>query len=196
MNFNQIVFETSFGRPDQLTASDLPEIAFAGRSNVGKSSMINRVFGRKGLARVSASPGKTATINFFKLAPLRFVDLPGYGFARVSKAERERWGDLMESYFSGQRNIRLVFSLIDFRHLPSADDLSMLSFLKQTGLPFMVVLTKADKLKPAARREMRAELDGVLQEYGALEIVEFSAENGEGVERLRAILDRIEKELL
>ena len=112
MNFNQIEFETSFGRPDQFFESDMPEIAFVGRSNVGKSSMINRVFGRKNLARVSSSPGKTATINFFKLENLRFADLPGYGFAKVSKQEREKWGDLMEAYFASDRRNRLGGSLL------------------------------------------------------------------------------------
>lgn len=196
MNFNQIAFETSFGRPDQLTVSDMPEIAFAGRSNVGKSSMINRVFSRKNLARVSSSPGKTATINFFKLPPLRFVDLPGYGFARVSKEEQKRWGDLMESYFQSGRNIRLVLLLLDFRHLPSQDDHFMLSFLKESGFPFAVVLTKTDKLKSTERARLREQFDNYLVDFAPQQIVEFSSETGEGTEELRDIFQKIANEVL
>ncbi len=189
MNFNQIEFETSFGRPDQFFESDCPEIAFVGRSNVGKSSMINRVFSRKNLARVSSSPGKTATINFFKLGNLRFADLPGYGFAKVSKEERAKWGNLMESYFAGDRQIELVLSLIDFRHLPSKDDLTMINFLIDAEIPFVVVLTKTDKLSKKERIEMRKKIEDALNIEGCF--IEFSAETGEGVEEIRALFEEI-----
>lgn len=189
MNFNQIEFETSFGRPDQFFESDCPEIAFVGRSNVGKSSMINRVFSRKNLARVSSSPGKTATINFFKLGNLRFADLPGYGFAKVSKEERAKWGSLMESYFAGDRQIELVLSLIDFRHLPSKDDLTMINFLIDAEIPFVVVLTKTDKLSKKERIEMRKKIEDALNIEGCF--IEFSAETGEGVEEIRALFEEI-----
>ena len=109
MNYHNVVFETSFGKASQLIASDLVEIAFAGRSNVGKSSLINKIFNRRALARVSAVPGKTATINFFKLENVRFADLPGYGYAKVSQGEKERWSDLIEAYFNSDRQIGLVF---------------------------------------------------------------------------------------
>lgn len=193
MNFNQIQFETSFGRPDQFFESDMPEIAFVGRSNVGKSSMINQVFSRKNLARVSSSPGKTATINFFKLENLRFADLPGYGFARVSKQEKERWGSLMDAYFSTGRNIELVLSLIDIRHLPSQDDLVMIDFLIQSGFPFAVVLTKADKLSKNQRAEMHKKIRDALGTSFSGEMIEFSAETGEGAEQIRKLFEAISK---
>ena len=193
MNFNQIEFETSFGRPDQFFESDRPEIAFVGRSNVGKSSMINRVFARKNLARVSSSPGKTATINFFKLANLRFADLPGYGFAKVSKQERERWGELMETYFSSGRQIELVLSLIDIRHLPSQDDLVMLNFLNESGFPFAVVLTKADKLSKNQRAEMHQKIKNAIGDRFDAKMIEFSAETGEGVENIRELFELVSK---
>ncbi len=193
MNFNQIEFETSFGRPDQFFESDRPEIAFVGRSNVGKSSMINRVFSRKNLARVSSSPGKTATINFFKLENLRFADLPGYGFAKVSKQERERWGELMEAYFSSGRQIELVLSLIDIRHLPSQDDLVMLNFLNESGFPFAVVLTKADKLSKNQRAEMHEKIKNAIGDRFDAKMIEFSAETGEGVEKIRELFELVSK---
>lgn len=193
MNFNQIEFETSFGRPDQFFESDRPEIAFVGRSNVGKSSMINRVFSRKNLARVSSSPGKTATINFFKLENLRFADLPGYGFAKVSKQERERWGELMEAYFSSGRHIELVLSLIDIRHLPSQDDLVMLNFLNESGFPFAVVLTKADKLSKNQRTEMHEKIKNAIGDRFDAKMIEFSAETGEGVEKIRELFELVSK---
>ena len=191
MNFNQIEFETSFGRPDQFFESDCPEIAFVGRSNVGKSSMINRAFSRKNLARVSSSPGKTATINFFKLENLRFADLPGYGFAKVSKEEKLKWAKLMEAYFSSGRQIQLVMCLIDFRHKPSNDDLDMTDFLLANQIPFVVVLTKADKLKKKEREEMRMVIENSLGEDFDGEIIEFSAETGEGSDRIREIFEEI-----
>ena len=193
MNFNQIQFETSFGRPDQFFESDMPEIAFVGRSNVGKSSMINRVFSRKNLARVSSSPGKTATINFFKLENLRFADLPGYGFAKVSKQEKERWGELMEAYFSSDRQIELVLSLIDIRHLPSQDDLVMLDFLNDSGFPFAVVLTKADKLSKKQRAEMHEKINEAIGDSFDAKMIEFSAETGEGVEKIRELFELVSK---
>jgi len=195
MNFNQIQFETSFGRPDQFFKSDMPEIAFVGRSNVGKSSMINKVFSRKNLARVSSSPGKTATINFFKLENLRFADLPGYGFAKVSKQEKEKWGALMEAYFAGERDIRLVLSLIDIRHLPSQDDLVMIDFLCQSGFPFVIVLTKADKLSKAKREEMHKQIKEYIGDSFLGEMIEFSAETGEGADKIRALFENINSEI-
>ena len=194
MNFNEIQFETSFGRPDQFFNSDMPEIAFVGRSNVGKSSMINRVFSRKNLARVSSSPGKTATINFFKLKNLRFADLPGYGFAKVSKGEKEKWGNLMEAYFSSDRDIRLVLSLVDIRHLPSQDDLVMIDYLNQSGFPFVIVLTKVDKLSKTQREEMRVKIREYLSDYFDGEMIEFSAQTGEGADKIRELFEEISLE--
>lgn len=147
MNFNKAEFDKAFGISQQLPMSDKPEITFAGRSNVGKSSLLNKLFNRKNLARVSSVPGKTVTINFYNVDNQRFVDLPGYGYAKISKQERDRFGELMEGYFQSGRQINLVVQLIDMRHKPTADDYSMISFLEQMRIPFIVVLTKADKLK-------------------------------------------------
>ena len=153
MNYHKVQFLTSYGRADQLPPSEKPEVVFAGRSNVGKSSLINRLFQQKGLARVSATPGKTATINFFGTQSLIFADLPGYGYAKVSRGEKLRWAALMEGYFAQDRDIVLVLSLMDSRHPPSREDLGMLDFLVDQELPFVVVLTKIDKLSPRQRQE-------------------------------------------
>lgn len=196
MNYQNVEFERSFGLSSQLPVSDLPEIAFAGRSNVGKSSMINKLFNRKRLARVSATPGKTATVNFFRLEGIRFVDLPGYGFAKVSKSEKQRWAGLMEGYFDGSRSLELVFQLVDMRHPPSKDDLHMIDFLIQQELPFVIVLTKKDKL---SKREQAERLEALKTEIPYAEqitMVPFSSETGEGVDEIRGIIDEIAEELL
>ena len=142
MNFNKVAFERSFGISSQLPPSTLPEVAFAGRSNVGKSSMLNALFGRKSLAKVSQKPGKTSTINFFATDTARFVDLPGYGYAKVSKEERDRWGRLMESYFQEPGLISLGVLIVDARHKPSADDVTMCNWFKEAGCPMLVVANK------------------------------------------------------
>lgn len=191
MNYNTVEFLTSFGRPDQLPPSDRGEIVFAGRSNVGKSSLINKLFNRKSLARVSSTPGKTVTINFFTGGDIYFVDLPGYGYARVSGGEKERWAELMEHYLSdADRDIRIVFCLIDIRHAPTEDDIMMIDFLIDSELPFVVVLTKADKLSrpQLAKRLAEIELPCVEQ----ITMIPFSAVNGMGVAEIRAIIDQIE----
>lgn len=194
MNYHNVVFETSFGKASQLTQSDLVEIAFAGRSNVGKSSLINRIFNRRALARVSAVPGKTATINFFRLENVRFADLPGYGYAKVSHGEKERWGDLIETYFNSERRIGLVFQLIDMRHAPTKDDLMMVDFLIENEFPFVVVLTKKDKLSKKQQEERLRALQTELPCADQIHMVPFSAMNGDGVEELRAIIDEISQE--
>ena len=147
MNYNKAEFLLSSGTAKGLILSDMPEVCFSGHSNVGKSSLINKVFNRKSFARTSNKPGKTATVNFFKCENIRLADLPGYGFAKVSFEERKRWGELMEGYFSGERDIRLVFQLIDSRHKPTKDDIDMLHFHCDNRFNFVVVLTKIDKLK-------------------------------------------------
>ena len=123
MRFDNAFFERSCGTLEQLTASDMPEVAFSGRSNVGKSSMLNKLLSRKALARTSSVPGKTVTLNFYRVDSVRFVDLPGYGFAKAPQKEKERWGRMTEGYFSSGRDIRLVVQLIDMRHPPTADDI-------------------------------------------------------------------------
>ena len=191
MNFAAVTFEKAFGTADQLTVSDLPEVCFAGRSNVGKSSLINRVLGRKSLARVSGKPGKTVTVNFYRLPELRLVDLPGYGYAKVPFAERDRWSDLMETYFRSGRNIRMAFQLIDMRHPAAEFDLVMLDFLRQTGIPYTIVLTKCDKLNKTEFAERLAAVTGELGDLAdGVRLIPFSALGGNGVEEIREILQR------
>ena len=151
MKFDNPIFETSFGSFKQLVSSDMPEIAFSGRSNVGKSSLLNRLLGRKSLARVSSVPGKTVTINFFKVDNCRFVDLPGYGYAKVAREEKLRWAELMEGYFSSDRDIRLVVQLVDMRHMPTQQDIDMIEYMIECEIPFVVALTKCDKLNKTER---------------------------------------------
>lgn len=191
MNYNNAQFHTSYGSFKQIPPSERTEIAFSGRSNVGKSSLINKIFNRKSLARVSAVPGKTATINFYSLENLYFVDLPGYGYAKVSKSEKERWGSLIEGYLHDDRDLALVFQLIDFRHPPSADDIMMVNFLIDSEIPFVVILTKADKLSKKQREERRALLMTELPCAEDITIIEFSAQTGEGRDEIRSIIEEI-----
>lgn len=188
MNINNVKFEASFGTSAQLPSSDRPEIVFAGKSNVGKSSLINKFFNRKNLARVSGVPGKTTTVNFFTVDGVRIADLPGYGYAKRSDSERRRWGELMEGYFASERDIKLIVQLLDMRHDPTEDDRTMLGFLAEYGKPFVCVLTKCDKLNKSerlARREAFA-ADPLLQAAAA--VMEVSAVSGEGIDRLRELI--------
>ena len=178
-------FETSFGRPDQLTASDMPEIAFAGKSNVGKSSLLNRVLNRKGIARVSSTPGKTVTVNFYDVdGKLFLVDLPGYGFAKRPPAEKAAWSALTDGYFTNNPNIdavRLVCQLIDSRIGPTEDDWNMLEYLTESRMNFFVVGTKCDKLNRSERdkfaslmaEEMEAQVVMTLRALGFGSIEQF-----------------------
>lgn len=185
MNFSKVAFERSFGTSAQLTPSSLPEVAFAGRSNVGKSSLLNKLFNRKSLAKVSQTPGKTATINFFATDEARFVDLPGYGYARVSKSEHVRWSKLIEGYFNQERNLALVASLIDIRHPASALDENMVRFLRDARLPFLIVLTKGDKLSHQRCTAQRAALRSQLELGDEARFVITSSLKGSGIEDLR-----------
>lgn len=191
MNYNNAEFYTSYGSFKQIPKSERTEIAFSGRSNVGKSSLINKIFNRKSLARVSAVPGKTATINFYSLENLYFVDLPGYGYAKVAKSDKERWTGLIEGYLHDDRELALVFQLIDFRHPPTSDDVMMVNFLIDSGIPFVVILTKADKLSKKQREERRASLLNELPCAEDITIIEFSAQTGEGRDEIRAIIEEI-----
>ena len=193
MNYNKVEFEAAFGTLKQIPQSDLPEIVFAGRSNVGKSSMLNRIFNRKNLARVSSMPGKTITINFFKVEnDVRIVDLPGYGYAKVAKGEKRRWAEMMEGYFQSPRNIKLVVQLVDMRHKPSEDDYVMMRFLQDAGLPFIVAATKSDKLNKTQYNERKNALREELAEFGEdITILPFSSEKGEGAEELKKIIESV-----
>lgn len=190
MNFNKAEFNNAFGISSQLPISDVPEIAFAGRSNVGKSSLLNKLFNRKNLARVSSVPGKTITINFYNVDGNRFVDLPGYGYAKISKQERDRFGELMEGYFQSGRQIELVVQLIDMRHPPSKDDFNMISFMEQMNIPFIVVLTKADKLK---KKEFESRSKLIFDELKNPDypVIPFSAVTGLGVDEIKKIIEKV-----
>lgn len=190
MNYNLAKFERAYGISSQLPKSQSPEIVFSGRSNVGKSSLLNKLFNRKSLARVSSVPGKTVTINFYDVDKCKFVDLPGYGYAKLSRSEKDRFGELMEGYFHSDRNIKLVVQLVDMRHKPSADDYAMISFLKEMNLPFIIACTKADKLKvkeyEKRSREIKQELDMVDEN----DIIPFSSQTGLGADELKAIIEK------
>lgn len=191
LNFNNVVFETSFGNKKQLFDSDCLEFVFSGRSNVGKSSLINKLFNRKHLARVSSTPGKTATINFYKLDNLRFVDLPGYGFAKVSKSEKNRWKELISSYLWSHRNIALIFQLVDIRHRPSKEDIDIINSFIDSETPFMIVLTKADKLTNNQRKQRLEEIIKEIPFGDQIKIILFSSITGEGVVELRDIIKEV-----
>lgn len=190
MNYNNAKFERSYGISAQLPDSVEPEIAFAGRSNVGKSSLLNKVFNRKSLARVSSVPGKTITINFYDVDGCKFVDLPGYGYAKISREEKERFGELMEGYFQSGRNIKLVVQLVDMRHKPSQDDYGMIEFMKQMNIPFVIAMTKSDKLKVKEYKKRLEESKAELETAGNVKIIPFSSQNGDGVEELKQVIEQ------
>lgn len=191
MNFQKADFIASYGISSQLPESDRVEFVFSGRSNVGKSSLINRLCSRKNLARVSSTPGKTATINFYSVDDLYFVDLPGYGYAKVSNADRDRWDKLINSYFEEDRNNELLIQLLDCRHDPSADDVQMLQFLHYHRIPFVIVLTKADKLKKSQVAETQSRFEKIGLQYGSQKVFLTSSEKGTGMEELKQYLESV-----
>ena len=177
-------YEASYGTIAQLPKPTTPEVSFVGRSNVGKSSLLNRLLGRKQLARVSSVPGKTANINFFDVDGVKFVDLPGYGYAKVSHTEKQRWADLIGGYFEQERSFNLVISLVDIRHEAQKLDLQMVDFLAEAELPFVVALTKADKITRNKQSQAAAALRssfGLAQE----QIIITSSKTGLGIDELR-----------
>ncbi|MFR5876602.1 MAG: ribosome biogenesis GTP-binding protein YihA/YsxC [Eubacterium sp.] len=190
MNYNNAQFEKAYGISSQLPESEIPEIAFAGRSNVGKSSLLNKLFNRKSLARVSSVPGKTITVNFYDVDGYKFVDLPGYGYAKISKQEKARFGELMEGYFQSGRNIKLVVQLVDMRHKPSADDFGMIEFMKQMNIPFIIVMTKSDKLKVNEYKRRLDESGRELACAGDVPVIPFSSQTGEGVDIVKKYIDK------
>ena len=191
MNTNNFAYEASYGTSAQLPPSTLPEIAFAGRSNVGKSSLLNCLLRRKALARVSGTPGKTVTVNFYSDGNIRLADLPGYGYAKRPQSELKRFAELMEGYFQGGRNIALVVQLIDMRHPPTKDDYTMLAFLRDAGLPFVVALTKRDKLRPMEYARRVEEIKSEFAAYGDVALIPFSSETGEGRVELIEQMERV-----
>lgn len=193
MNYHNVSFLASYGLSKQLPPSKRMEVAFAGRSNVGKSSLINKLLGRKALARVSAVPGKTATINFYDLdGRIHLVDLPGYGYAKVAKSEKWRWAELIEGYLNDEgRDLALVVLLVDMRHPATRLDVDMVNYLIETEKPFLVVLTKADKLNKTEREKRLTAIADELPCGDELTVLPFSSETGEGVEALRGILEEL-----
>lgn len=191
LNYNNAEYVASYGRYSQIPPAERAEIAFAGHSNVGKSTLINKLFNRKNLARVSSVPGKTATINFYGLENIYFVDLPGYGYAKVAKSEKERWSGLIDGYLSSDRDIRLVFMLVDMRHAPTKEDLKMIDYLIETEMPFVLVLTKADKLKKTEREKRMAAFKTEIPCFEDMHVIPFSSMTYEGVEELREIVEDV-----
>lgn len=185
MRFDQAAFESAAGKAEQLPASVLPEIVFSGRSNVGKSSLINKLVNRKSLARVSATPGKTGTINFYRLPDAMLVDLPGYGYAKVSQSEKLRWAELVEGYFAQERNIALVIQIIDMRHKPTADDLDMIEFLSANGFPFLIAATKSDKLNQTQRKAQLTFFNELFGNLEGVKLIPFSSVKAEGVAEIQ-----------
>ena len=190
VNYNHAKFTMSASTAAQLPHGTRPEVAFVGRSNVGKSSLMNKLFNRKGLVKVSSKPGKTTTINFFALDDVDFVDLPGYGFAKVSKAEKLSWGKMMQDYFATTEDLCHVFHLVDIRHEPSAEDKEMNMFLRQAGIPFTVVATKADKISRGARLKYLAPICRALL-VQPWQVLPFSSEDGTGREELLAKIEEV-----
>ena len=191
LNFGKAEFTRSVGAQDGFLRDGLPQFAFAGRSNVGKSSVINRLLGRKNLAYVGASPGKTTQINYFLVDSRAYlVDLPGYGYAKVSRAEKERWGRLMESYFQeGSDFITAGVLIVDIRHKPTADDLTMHTWFRETGCPEIIVANKLDKLKKSQVEPALALIRETLELDAEDILVPFSAEKGTGKDELLALLN-------
>lgn len=181
-------FEASYGTVAQLPEPTTPEVSFVGRSNVGKSSLLNKLIGRKQLAKVSSQPGKTANINFFDVDGVRFVDLPGYGFAKVSRSEKQRWADLIGGYFEQERSFNLVVALVDIRHDAQKLDQEMLAFLIEAELPFVVALTKADKLSRSKQMQQLASLSRQLG-LSKDQMIVTSSEKGTGIDELRRTIE-------
>jgi len=177
-------------KPDQYPEGDMPEFALAGRSNVGKSSFINKMLNRRGLARISSKPGKTQTLNFYIINEiLHFVDVPGYGYAKVSKSEREAWGKMIETYLTKREQLRAVVLLIDLRHPPTRDDVTMYDFLKHYEIPCVVIATKADKIPKGKWQKHLKIVKETLDLDPNDHLIHFSSETGEGKDKAWGILE-------
>ena len=194
MNFNNVEFLISAAAPKDFPKSRLPEIAFSGKSNVGKSSVINRLLNRKNFARVGDKPGKTIHVNYFTIdKKCYFVDLPGYGYAKVSQSEKDRWGKLMEDYFASDR-IDLGILIVDSRHAPTANDITMANWFIESGCPFVVVANKLDKLKKSEIEPNLQQIRTVLALPEDCTVIPFSAEKGTGKEDLvRCVLSVVKE---
>lgn len=185
INLNNAEFVRSAAKPADFPRDTLPQVVFAGRSNVGKSSVINRLLNRKNFARVGAAPGKTTHINYFLIdKKLYLVDLPGYGYAKVSKAEKDRWGRLIEGWFSDTELMTLGVQIVDARHKPTADDCTMAEWFKSCGKPFVVVANKLDKCKKSEIEDSLLRIRETLELDETVKVISFSAEKGEGKQDL------------
>ena len=187
INYQLAKFEASYGTVAQLPESNAPEVSVVGRSNVGKSSLLNKLFGRKNLVKVSQKPGKTCNINFFDVDGIHFVDLPGYGFAKVSKGEKERWANLISGYFDQERSFNLVISLVDISHEAQKLDLAMIGFMQEAELPYIVALTKADKLSRSKQLQQATLLSKQLGVPRDQMIITSSAD-GTGIDELKRLI--------
>lgn len=168
-------------RPDQYPEDGLPEFALAGRSNVGKSSFINKMIGRKSMARISSKPGKTQTLNFYKIEEqLFYVDVPGYGYAKVSKTEREAWGKMIERYITDREQLKAVIQIVDLRHAPSRDDVAMYDFMKHYDIPCIIIATKADKIPKGKWDKHKKIVRETLEMDKRDPLIVFSSETGLG----------------
>ena len=184
-NLNKAEFIKSAAAPNQFVQSAMPRIDFAGKSNVGKSSVINRLLNRKNFARVGSEPGKTIHVNYFLIdAKAYFIDLPGYGFAKVSRSEKERWAKLMESFFAGKDLYDRGVLIVDARHKPTADDVTMAAYFKSSGADFIVVANKLDKLKKSEIEPNLSQIRQTLELDESVRLIPFSAEKGQGREEL------------
>ena len=183
MKVNNVEMIMSAVRPEQYPGEGYPEFALAGRSNVGKSSFINKMIGRKGLARTSSNPGKTQTLNFYKIEEqLFFVDVPGYGYARVSKTQREIWGEMIQEYLTTREELRAVVQIVDLRHPPTADDKLMYNFLIHYNIPAIVIVTKADKIPKGKYMQHRKVIRENLNMRPEDPLIVFSSEKGLGMD--------------
>lgn len=185
MNIHKAEIVTSAVQPSQYPKGHFPEIALAGRSNVGKSSFINRLLNRRNLVRTSSKPGKTRTLNFYNINDsFHFVDVPGYGYAKVSKQERNKWGAMMEAYFETREQLSVVVLIVDSRHRPTNEDIQMYEYITHLGLPLIVVATKYDKLKKSEQDKKIKEVKKTLQVHDNVPVIPFSAVSGFNKDRV------------
>ena len=188
INFNNAKFLRSVGNLNQIKENYKNQVVFSGRSNVGKSSLINKLLNRKSLARVSNKPGKTININFYEVDKINFVDLPGYGYAKVSFDEKKRWSKLIEGYFDNNLNISLVVQIIDMRHEPSLLDIQMMDFLKSRGYPFVIVASKCDKLNKTEKAKREELMARELEDYEDIRKIIFSSVTSQGLDELKGVI--------
>lgn len=195
MVIKQASLETVCGVTSRLPQNSLPEVAFAGKSNVGKSSLINALLNRKALARTSSQPGKTQTINFYNVNnALYFVDLPGYGYARANESVKAQWGKMIERYLHGSGQLKQVFLLVDIRHAPSNNDRLMYDWIVESGYRPVIIATKLDKIKRSQRQNQLRQISSAFGTGGENRVIPFSSETKEGREEVYGVLDRILEE--